>query len=170
LIILGLDPGSWTTGFGLIEAGGASPRYLSSGRIDAPREAELALRLVHIADELAAILGRHRPGLVAIEKPFHGASARSAIVLAEARGALLVTVARCGLAIEEYAPASVKSAVAGHGRADKSAVARMVRLQLGLAAREMGADESDALAIALCAAARRPLEERLARAHAGVLR
>jgi crossover junction endodeoxyribonuclease RuvC len=170
LIILGIDPGSWTTGFGLIECATPAPRYLLSGRIEAPAGAALAARLVHLAEELAAIVGRSSPGLAAIEKPFHGANARSAIVLAEARGALLVTLARAGLAIEEYAPAAVKSAVAGDGRADKEQVARMVRLQLGLAARVMGPDESDALAVALCAAARRPLALRVATATADVLR
>ena len=170
MIILGVDPGSWTTGFGLVEHETGRTRYLVSGRIQVPEGLELAARLVHLADALQAIVGNHRPELVAIEKPFHGVNSRSAIVLAEARGALLVTLARGGLAIEEYAPASVKSAVAGHGRADKSEVAKMVRLQLGLAARPMGPDESDALAVALCAAAQRPLRERLARSTAGVLR
>ena len=170
MIILGVDPGSWTTGFGLVECEAGRTSYLASGRIQAPAGAELAVRLVHLAEELQAILGRHRPALVAIEKPFHGVNSRSAIVLAEARGALLLTVARDGVVIEEYAPASVKSAVAGNGRADKGEVARMVRLQLGLAARPMGPDESDALAVALCAAVQRPLRERLARSTAGVLR
>jgi crossover junction endodeoxyribonuclease RuvC len=170
VIILGVDPGSWTTGFGLIECVSGRTRYLASGRLVATSRAELAAGLVHLAEALQAVVGTHRPELVALEKPFHGVNARSAIVLAEARGALLVTLARGGLAIEEYAPASVKSAVAGHGRADKGEVARMVGLQLGIATRAMGPDESDALAVALCAAARRPLQESLARATAGVLR
>jgi crossover junction endodeoxyribonuclease RuvC len=170
VIILGVDPGSWTTGFGLVECESGRPRYLASGRIAAPEGMALAPRLVLLAEQLQAVVGNHQPALVAIEKPFHGINARSAIVLAEARGALLVTLARVGLEIEEYAPASVKSAVAGHGRADKTEVARMVRLQLGLAARPMGPDESDALAVALCAAVHRPLKLRLATATAGVLR
>ena len=170
MIILGIDPGSWTTGFGLIDCAAGGPRYLASGSIEAPARSELAVRLVHLTEALQAVVGRHQPELVAIEKPFHGVNSHSAIVLAEARGALLVTLAQGGLAIEEYAPASVKSAVAGHGRADKGQVARMVRLQLGIATREMGPDESDALAVALCAAARRPLRESLARATARVLR
>lgn len=76
----------------------------------------------------------------------------------------MVTIARAGIAIEEYAPAEVKSAVAGNGRADKEQVARMVRLQLGLPPGPLSADESDALAVALCAAARLPLALRVAAA------
>jgi crossover junction endodeoxyribonuclease RuvC len=160
LIILGIDPGSLHTGFGLIECAGREHRRLESGRISAPAGTDLGVRLALLAAGLAALLERHRPDLAAVEKPFHGANARSALVLAEARGALLATLARAGLAVEEYAPAAIKSAVAGNGRADKEQVARMVRLQLRLGAERLTPDASDALAVALCAAVRRPFEAR----------
>ena len=91
------------------------------------------------------------PELVAIERVFHGASSRSLIVLAEARGALIAAVARLGLPMVELAPAAVKSSVTGSGRADKAQVMRMVRLSLGLGTEALSADESDALAVALAA-------------------
>jgi crossover junction endodeoxyribonuclease RuvC len=166
LIILGIDPGSRHTGFGLIDCAGAAPRLVASGRISLPSAAPLADRLLELADTLGALIARERPAIAAVEKPFHGVNARSAIVLAEARGAILVTLARAGVAIEEYAPAEVKSAVAGNGRADKEQVARMVGLQLALTARGLSSDASDALALALCAAVRRPFAARVAAARA----
>lgn len=154
MLILGVDPGSRHTGYGLIEPRGSGWAVRLCGRFSVPPAAPLAERLVRLTEELAAFVERERPDLAALEKPFHGVNARSGLVLAEARGALLVTLSRSGLAVEQYAPAEVKSAVAGHGRADKQQVARMVRLQLGLAATPLSPDASDALAVALCAAAR----------------
>lgn len=164
MIVLGIDPGSVRTGYGLIEVVRGAVRFRACGTIAAPAAAALPARLLHLAGELEALLARERPELAAIELPFHGANARSAFVLAEARGALLLTLARAGIELEELTPAEVKSAVAGNGRADKEQVARMVRLQLALGPGPLAADASDALAVALCAAARRPLARRIAAA------
>jgi len=161
LIILGVDPGSLHTGFGLIDCAGRSPRLLDCGRISASPGLSVPDRLLVLAEALVALLARERPDIAAVEKPFQGVNARSALVLAETRGALLLTLARAGLAIEEYAPAEVKSAITGNGRADKEQVARMVRLQLGLGDRPLAPDASDALAVALCSAVRRPLARRI---------
>jgi crossover junction endodeoxyribonuclease RuvC len=147
--VLGIDPGSRHTGWGLIECIGASSRAIAWGRLSPVERAPLAERLREIADGLAALVETHRPALAAIERVFHGESSRSLIVLAEARGALLLTLARAGVPYAELAPAMVKSAVAGSGRADKEQVARMVRLQLALPAGAMPRDVTDALAIAL---------------------
>lgn len=95
------------------------------------------------------MIAEHRPDRAAVERVFHGPSARSLIVLAEARGVLLAELARARLPIAELSPAEVKSAVAGSGRADKSQLARMVRLQLALPAGRIPADATDALAVAL---------------------
>jgi crossover junction endodeoxyribonuclease RuvC len=100
---------------------------------------------------------------VALEEPFHGVNSRSLIVLAQARGALLATVARTAVEVVEYSPAEVKSAVTGSGRADKEQVARMVAILLP-GARDAKADAADALAVALTFAARRPLERAASRA------
>lgn len=164
MLILGLDPGSLHAGYGLIEWRGGSARPVAAGRWSAPPKLGVADRLRILADALDELLQRSRPDFAAMEKPFHGVNARSAIVLAEARGALLLTLARAGLRIEEYSPAEVKSAVTGSGRADKEQVARMVRLLLGLAEGALPADATDALAVALCASQRQSLRRLTERA------
>jgi crossover junction endodeoxyribonuclease RuvC len=143
-----------------VEVVSGSARPVAAGRWSAPAKACVADRLRVLADGLDELLGRFHPDLAAMEKPFHGMNSRSVIVLAEARGALLVTLARGGLRIEEYSPAEVKSAVTGNGRAEKDQVARMVRLLLGLAARAFPADATDALAVALCCSQRQGLRRR----------
>ncbi len=163
--ILGLDPGSVHTGFAVLEWRSGAARALAAGRFSASPKTALADRLVHLAAELEALLGRERPERAAVERAFHGVNSRSAIVLAEARGALLLTLARAGIAIDEFAPAEVKSAVAGNGRADKAQVARMVTLQLALGSVPLPADATDALAVALCLAQRLGRERLVAAAQ-----
>jgi crossover junction endodeoxyribonuclease RuvC len=157
--VLGLDPGSLHTGYGLIERRGSALRALAHGRISCPRRQPLAERLAHLGAALAALLDLHRPDAVALEAVFHGANTRSLIVLAQARGALVAVVAARGLRLREYAPAEVKSAVTGNGRAGKDQVARMVSLLLALPPPACPPDAADALAVALCAAQRARLDE-----------
>jgi len=166
MLILGLDPGSLHTGYGLIECRSGSARAIAAGRWSAPAKVGVAERLHILAAGLEELLGLSRPDFAAMEKPFHGVNSRSVIVLAEARGALLLTLARGGLRVEEYSPAEVKSAVTGSGRADKLQVARMVRLLLGLAEDAFPADATDALAVALCSSQRQNLRRLTARARA----
>jgi crossover junction endodeoxyribonuclease RuvC len=128
LLILGIDPGSLHTGYGLVEKCGSSIRLVDAGRISCPRAQALPARLAALVSGLVAILDRHPPDLAALEKPFHGQNAHSLIVLAQARGALLATLAGRGIEIAEYSPAEVKMAVTGSGRADKGQVAWMVGL------------------------------------------
>ena len=156
LRVLGLDPGSRTTGWGCVAVEGSRSRLLGCGCIEPPESAPLPQRLARLATELAALLEEWRPAVAVLEEPFHGVNSRSLIVLAQARGALLATLAAREVAIEEYSPAEVKSAVTGNGRAGKDQVARMVAMLLP-AARDLAADTSDALAVALCYASRRPL-------------
>ncbi len=157
MLILGLDPGSLHTGYGLIECRSGSARAIAAGRWSAPAKLAVADRLRILADGLEALLQSARPDFAAMEKPFHGVNSRSVIVLAEARGALLLTLARAGLRVEEYSPAEVKSAVSGNGRAEKAQVARMVGLLLGLASGVFPVDATDALAVALCSSQRQSL-------------
>jgi crossover junction endodeoxyribonuclease RuvC len=154
--VLGLDPGSRTTGWGCVAVEGGRARLLACGCIEPPEAAPLPRRLARLAAELAVLVERWRPAVAVLEEPFHGVNARSLIVLAQARGALLVTLANHEVAIEEYSPAEVKSAVTGNGRAGKDQVARMVAMLLPGAGR-LAPDAADALAVALCFAARRPL-------------
>jgi len=147
--VLGLDPGSTHTGWGVVEFLGGSMTAPAWGRITPKAAGSLADRLREISEGLDALLAEHRPDLVALERVFHGRNSRSLIVLAEARGALLVAIARCGTPIAEVAPAMVKSAVTGSGRSDKQQVSRMVKLQLGLVGRSITVDAADALAVAI---------------------
>ena len=153
MLILGLDPGSLHTGFGLVEKRGSELAAREWGRMSASRKMEVPARLAHLAGLLDQVLERERPDVVVLETPFHGMNSRSLIVLAQARGALLARLAERGLEIVEYTPAEVKSSVTGNGRADKQQVARMVRLMLRLEG-DLSEDTTDALAVALCCAQR----------------
>ena len=161
MLILGIDPGSLHTGYGLVEKtgrGGTTFRVVDAGRFSGPRDLALPARLARLAAGLQELLDRHPPDLAALESPFHGMNARSLIVLAQARGALLAALAGRGIEIREYTPAEVKSAVTGNGRADKEQVARMVRLLLGVAGGGWPSDATDALAVALCCGQRLRLD------------
>jgi len=156
--ILGLDPGACYTGFGLIDEQGSRLSRIAHGRIALPRDAPLPARLAHLVRELRALVDRLAPDAAALEALYRGVNPRSLIVLAQARGALVATLATAGIEIHEYSPAEVKSAVTGNGRADKQQVARMVELILGLRESKLPADASDALAVAICYARRRRLD------------
>ena len=157
--ILGLDPGSLHTGYGLIEKRGSTLLALEAGRFSCAADLPLPDRLAELAASVAELLARTLPDLAVLEAPFLGKSSRSLIVLAQARGALLATIAGRGVAIREYSPAEVKMAVTGSGRADKGQVSRMVRLLLALKAEErLAKDATDALAVAICGAQRLRLD------------
>jgi crossover junction endodeoxyribonuclease RuvC len=159
LLILGLDPGSLHTGYGLVERRGSALTLVEAGRISCSPKLALPARLARIADCLGGLLDRRRPDLAALETPFHRLNARTLIVLAQARGVLLAGLAGRGVEIAEYSPAEVKSAVTGSGRAEKEQVAQMVRLLLGGAGGPHPSfDVTDALAVALCCAQRLRLD------------
>lgn len=149
--ILGIDPGSVTTGFGVVDYERGRLALVEQGSIHTPRGAELAARLAFIEERLRQVIERTRPSVAAIEAPFAGKNVKSLVQLAHARGVVLLTAQNARLEIAEYSPRSVKSAVVGYGGAEKEQVAKMVRLLLpGCSALTMTADASDALAIAIC--------------------
>lgn len=154
MLILGIDPGSRHTGYGLIDATGGKIRAVAQGRISIPAGRPLPARLCQLTHELNLLLDRWQPNAAALETAFHGRNSRSLIVLAQARGCLLATLAARDLEIREYSPAEIKMAVAGHGRADKQEVGKMVGLHLALGKQVLSADASDALASAICYAHR----------------
>lgn len=156
--ILGLDPGSLHTGYGLVEKNGSSLQAVEAGRISCPKDVALPVRLARLYATLGELVDRLQPGLAVLETPFHGMNSRSLIVLAEARGVLLAGLAARGLEIREYSPAEIKSAVTGNGRAEKDQVARMVRLLLGAQGAAWAVDATDALAVAICCAQRLRLD------------
>jgi crossover junction endodeoxyribonuclease RuvC len=146
--ILGIDPGSHKTGWGVIDVQGTRYSRVASGTIVARGE-HLGQRLVHIVEGLERVLGEHRPQQGALEAIFHAKNSQSALILGHARGVAMMALARAGLEISEYTPSRVKQAVTGAGRASKEQVGHMVHLLLG-GCPELGLDESDALAVAIC--------------------
>lgn len=151
--ILGLDPGSRYTGYGVVDRQGSALRAVAQGRIALPPRDPLPQRLVFLCRELHGLVERFAPETAVLEALYRGVNPRSLIVLAQARGALLATLAAAGVEVREYSPAEVKSAVTGNGQADKQQVSRMVRIALRLE-RRLTPDASDALAVALCFAQR----------------
>jgi crossover junction endodeoxyribonuclease RuvC len=156
--ILGLDPGSRFTGYGVIDRQGSRLRPVAQGRIAVPAASPLPARLAYLCTELRGLLRRFEPEAAVLEALFRGVNPKSLIVLAQARGALLATLAAADLPVHEYSPAEVKTAVTGNGRADKQQVGRMVKLILGLGDPPLPADASDALAVAICFAQRLRLD------------
>lgn len=154
--ILGIDPGSNVTGFGIVERSGGRIRHVAHGTLRAPRGACLAERLAAIQAGLSRAIEEHRPEIAVVERVFAGRSARSALVLGHARGVALATAATAGLAVCEYTAPEIKLAVVGSGAAEKRQVQAMVERLLALDAAP-ALDAADALAAALCHAHRGPL-------------
>ena len=148
MIVLGIDPGSRRCGYGVVARRGARLELLESGVIEPP-ESPVAARLARILEGLAEVIARARPAEVSVEQVFAGVSARSALVLGQARGVALAAAARAGLPVFEYAPAAVKLAFTGSGRASKDQMLRTAHMLLGAAAGGL-ADEADAIALAVC--------------------
>ena len=145
--VLGLDPGSYRTGWGVVEGvGGQNYTRVASGVIAA--SGELAARLATISHELKSIVERYRPIALAVESSFVGPSPRSGLILGQAKGAALAVASLAGLEVYEFAPRSVKKALTGSGSSGKSQVAYMVRAILAMP-KPAAEDESDALAVAV---------------------
>ena len=149
MIVLGLDPGLGTTGWGVIRAEGNRLQHLANGRLKTDSAAPLARRLAHLDTMLAALLADHAPQAAAVEEVFVNTNPQSTLKLAHARGVALLSVARAGIDPGEYAARLVKKAVVGTGSAEKRQVHAMVaRLLPGT--KIAGADAADALAVAIC--------------------
>jgi crossover junction endodeoxyribonuclease RuvC len=154
VIILGVDPGSRRTGFGVIEMRGDVHRFLEQGTVTAPAQRPIEERLQQIYRGIRGLIERIRPDLIAVEDIFHAVNARSALLLGHVRGVVLLAGAEAGLPVAAYSPATVKLEVTGSGRAEKEQVAYMVARHLGLPGRGQAGDAADALAVALCHARR----------------
>lgn len=149
--VLGIDPGSVTTGYGIVGETRGNLSCVAQGSIRAGKARELPARLEIIFEELRAVIATHQPEAAAIETPFAGRNARSLVQLAQARGVAVLAARLGGLEIFEYSPASVKSAIVGYGRAEKPQIARMVKMLLpGMRDVALGPDAADALAVAIC--------------------
>ena len=155
--VLGIDPGTAACGYGIVHESDGRLRALCHGWWrTSPAERQEA-RLRTIFDGVTALIEEHRPEAVALEESYVGADARIALSVGQARGAVLVASARAGVECTEYAPASVKQAVCGYGRADKQQVGRMVRAILALDEVPTPNHAADALAVAICHALAPPL-------------
>ena len=146
--VLGVDPGSHRTGWGVVVTAGSKLTHLASGTIET-EHGELAGRLKQIANDLDDVLKEHAPDAVAVESIFHAKNARSALLLGHARGVALLCAARYGAPVYEYTAGQIKQSMTGFGRAGKEQVADMVRFILGHRG-QMSLDTSDALAAAIC--------------------
>lgn len=150
MIVLGVDPGSLRTGYGVIDTDGRQHRLIEMGVITPGPRGSLPEKLRHIHDAVATLVERLRPDALAVEDVFHAANTRTALVLGHVRGVVLLAGAERGVAVHEYAPATVKQQITGFGRAEKSQVAFMVTRLLELGAEAEPGDATDALAAALC--------------------
>jgi crossover junction endodeoxyribonuclease RuvC len=155
--VLGIDPGTAACGYGIVHASGGRLQAVDYGWWPTPAGQRPELRLKRIHDEVAGLIARHEPAAVVLEESYVGADARTALFVGQARGAALVACAAAGVACAEYPPATVKSAVCGYGRAEKSQVQRMVRTILSLPEPPKPHHAADALAVAICHALAPPL-------------
>ena len=148
MVILGLDPGLGTTGWGLIEAQGNRLAHIANGQIKTDAAAPLPRRLAELADQLEALISDHAPAAAAVEEVFVNKNPQSTLKLGQARGVVIMIAARAGIEVGEYAARLVKKAVVGTGGAEKAQVHAMVsRLLPGL--KIAGPDAADALAVAI---------------------
>jgi crossover junction endodeoxyribonuclease RuvC len=167
MIVLGIDPGLASTGYGVVASGdsaGGTGRLiaLDGGVIRTPSGRPYECRLAEIHASVAALLDQHRPGAVALEELYFGQNARTAFAVGQARGVVMLAAGQREIPCASYTPQQVKGAVCGSGRADKEQVARMVKTLLGLAAEPRSDHMADALAVAICHANRAPMSAALA--------
>jgi crossover junction endodeoxyribonuclease RuvC len=150
--VLGIDCGSEATGYGVVESDGRRHRAVEAGTVRVRGRAEdgFAGRLHFIHTRLSEIMAVHQPDCVAIEDVFFAKNVRSALKLGHVRGVAMQAAAARGLTVAEYSPLSIKSALTGYGRADKTQVLHMVRALLSLTEDPNSLDASDALAVAIC--------------------
>ncbi len=148
MVVLGIDPGTRRLGWGVVQRSGMRLVHKAHGVIAVDERLSIAARLVLIEAGLVEVLAQHAPAVASIESLFFAKDAQAAAKLGHARGVALLVCARGGLDVHEYAPALVKRAVAGSGRAEKAQVAQMIRVILGLA-HPPPSDAADALALAV---------------------
>jgi crossover junction endodeoxyribonuclease RuvC len=155
--VVGIDPGTAACGYGIVQESGGRLKELGHGCWSTPAGEDTVLRLKTIYDGVAALIAEHAPDVVALEESYVGADARIALSVGQARGAVLVAAANAGVACTEYAPARVKQAVCGYGRAEKAQMQRMVKMILALPELPTPHHAADALAVAICHALSPPL-------------
>ena len=149
-VILGIDPGVATVGFGVIDASGVKQRFINCGAITTPAHTKLSSRLDQIYHDMRELIGTFKPEAIAIEELFFSTNITTGIDVAHGRGVILLAGAELMVPMYEYTPLQVKQAITGYGRADKKQMMEMVRRLLGLPSVARPDDASDALALAIC--------------------
>jgi len=152
VIVLGIDPGTAATGYGIVERNGNKLRLIDYGCFETVPADELPVRLLHIHQAISELIAQHKPELVGVERLFFNKNVQTAFAVGQARGAVLLAAAQAGVPIREYGPHEVKIAVTGYGRAGKEQVQRMVQALLGMSVLPRPDDAADALAVAICVA------------------
>ena len=148
--VLGIDPSLLSTGFGIVEEDGGRLRPVAFGVIKPTAKLPLHLKLAEIKTEIESLIRSYAPGEAAVENAFYAQNMKTALVLGQVRGAVLVAIAGTGCGFAEYSALEIKKAVTGYGQADKEQVLTMVRSLLGLDDDAVPLDASDALAAAIC--------------------
>ncbi|HEY0386545.1 MAG TPA: crossover junction endodeoxyribonuclease RuvC [Pyrinomonadaceae bacterium] len=148
--VLGIDPGSETTGWGVVEGDGRRYRLIEYGTIKATPRASFAARLLRISDGIEAVIAEHKPDVFSIEEAFYATNVKVALKLGQVRGVALVAAERARLEIHEYSPRLIKQTIVGYGNAEKHQVQEMVRVLLSLEKVPQPHDAADAIAIAIC--------------------
>ena len=164
MLVLGIDPGTASTGDGVVRSAGSRLEAQSEGGIGTRPDVTLERRLAQIHAEIGELLDEFAPAAVAVEELYFGANVQTAFAVGQARGVVLLAAGQRGVPSRSYTPQQVKGAVCGHGRADKGQVARMVAKLLGLQAPPTPDHAADALAVAICDLNRAPLAAALAHA------
>jgi crossover junction endodeoxyribonuclease RuvC len=149
MLVLGVDPGSLTTGYGLVKKQDNRLIYVGGGKISSPHSRPFSERIHRIFCSLIETINTYHPEEMSIEEVFFAKNVKSALKIGHARGAALVAAIQCGLKVFEYSPLQVKQSVVGYGRASKEQVRAMVKLILKLDT-QLSLDTADALAIAIC--------------------
>lgn len=150
MLTLGIDPGTATTGYGLIAEENNKLVFVAHGIVSTSPKDDAQTRLKQIYSSIKTIIAKHKPAVVAIEKLYFGANTKTAIAVGQARGVALLAAAEAITPVAEYTPLQVKMAITGYGRADKKQIQQMVKALLGLKEIPRPDDAADALAIAIC--------------------
>ena len=150
MLVLGVDPGTAITGYGLVREAEGQLQAVAYGAITTPPDWALPQRLQKIYHDLTALILEHGPTEGAVEQLFFSRNVKTALAVGQARGVVLLALADGGLAVHEYTPLQVKQSVVGYGRAEKAQVQELVKLLLGLEVVPQPDDAADALAIAIC--------------------
>lgn len=150
MIVLGVDPGAGTTGYGVVARSGGAVSLLECGVVRTDPSTKLPQRLKEIYQGISEVLARHAVDVVAVEGVFYGKNARTTVILGHARGAILLAATMRDLPVAEYSPAEIKNAIVGTGRATKEQVQFMVQRLLRLKHPPQPSDAADGVAVALC--------------------